>query len=96
MQMQGSPSRLFICQDHPHCARDCPMTEKLNALVMEEDNSDYDGGPSRVNPLQLLNAIKAENVVSQKGLMYVEVLINAKIICAMMEVGSSITSLPNE
>lgn len=78
----------FICQG-PHRARDCPKKEKLNALVTEEEETDSDGGPSRVNPLQLLNAIKAESDGPQKGLMYVKTLINKKVVYAMVDTGAS-------
>ena len=53
------PTGCFICTG-PHRARDCPKHEKLSALVIGDDkvNSDSDEGPSRVNPLQLLNVIR--------------------------------------
>lgn len=83
-----SYSGCFTCQ-RPHRARDCPKKEKLNPLVIEEDNSDSDGGPSRVNPLQLVNAIKTENGDAQKDLMYATTLINGKTVPAMMDTGAS-------
>lgn len=54
-----------------------------------EDNTDSDGGPRRLNPLQLLNAIKAENGEPQKGLMYVATLIKGKMVFTMMDTGAS-------
>lgn len=50
----------FIC-DGPHHAKDCPKREKLNAIVTknDKDGSDSDG-PTRVNPLQLLNTIHSD------------------------------------
>lgn len=57
--------------------------------MTKEDNSDSDDGPSRVNSLQLLNAIKAENGVPRKGLVYVAAPINGKMIFAMMDTGAS-------
>lgn len=47
----------------PHRAKDCPKREKLSALVAEgakEVESDSES-PTRVNPLQLLNAIHTES-----------------------------------
>ncbi|KAL5865808.1 hypothetical protein ACOSQ3_003322 [Xanthoceras sorbifolium] len=49
----------FICNG-PHRARDCPKKEKINALISQDVGDSDDAGPSRVNPLQLLNTILAE------------------------------------
>ena len=49
----------FICND-PHPARDFPKCEKLNAMVAEDKRGQSDEKvPSRVNPLQLQNALSA-------------------------------------
>ena len=65
------PSGCYIC-DGPRRARDCPKKERLNAL-MEEGGEDSEAEvPTRANPLQLLNAIRAE--ATHRGLMYVELL----------------------
>ena len=49
----------FICNG-PHRAKDCPKPEKLNAMVAEDEKGQSDEEvPSRVNPLQLLNALSA-------------------------------------
>lgn len=68
---------------------DCLKKKKFNALVTKEDNSDSDVGPSRVNSLQLLNAIKAENGISRKDLTYMTTLIKRKEIFVMMDTGAS-------
>ncbi|KAL0352295.1 UNVERIFIED_CONTAM: hypothetical protein Scaly_1618200 [Sesamum calycinum] len=56
----------------PHRARDCPKKEKLSALIAGDEQAE----PSRVNPLQLLNAIRHEKKSSVNGLMYVDVVVN--------------------
>ena len=49
----------FICNG-PHRARDCLKREKLNAIVAEDGSGQSDEEvPSRMNPLQLLNALSA-------------------------------------
>ena len=65
----------FICND-PHRAKDCPKPEKLNAMVAEDEKGQSDEEvPSRVNPLQLLNALSAGG--NSKGLSYVQVEMNS-------------------
>ena len=51
-QPPNKPTGCYICSG-PYRARDIPRREKLSALVTEDDkaNSDFDEGPSRVNPL---------------------------------------------
>ena len=65
------PSGCFIC-DGPHQARDCPRKEKLNATIAEDEENSGLEAPTRANPLQLLNVIRAD--VTHRGLMYVELL----------------------
>ena len=65
------PSGCFIC-DGPHRARDCPKKEKLNALRAEDGEDSGAEAPTRANPLQLLNAMRAE--ATHRGPMYVELL----------------------
>ena len=48
----------FLC-DGPHYARDCPKKEKLGALCAE-DEAEPSEAPTRMNPLQLLNALLTE------------------------------------
>ena len=64
-------SGCFIC-DGPHRARDCPKKEKLNALMADDGEDSGAEVPTRANPLQLLNAMRAES--THRGLMYVELL----------------------
>ena len=77
------PMGCFICNG-PHRAKDCPKSEKLSALVTVDDKASTDSySPSRVNPLQLLNAIGGENLL-HKTLMHVQVLINGIRVKAMV------------
>ena len=49
----------FICNG-PYHAKDYPKHEKLNAMVAEDGGGQSDEEfPSRVNPLQLLNVLRA-------------------------------------
>ena len=49
----------FIC-DGPHRVNDCPKREMLNAIVADGSREGSDSDITRVNPLQLLNAIRVE------------------------------------
>ncbi|KAL5775969.1 hypothetical protein ACOSP7_013526 [Xanthoceras sorbifolium] len=88
-QNKSTTQGCFICNG-PHRARDCPKKEKLNAL-MNQDVGDSDcAGPSRVNPLQLLNTISAEMQSSEcKGLMYVTAQVNGRDVRAMLDTGAT-------
>lgn len=59
------------------------VTNIKNLMLLNDSNSDDE--PSWGNPLQLLNAIKMENGLPQKGLMYVASLLNFKMVPAMMD-----------
>ena len=76
----------FIC-DGPHRARDCPKKEKLSAIRAEDGESSGSEAPMRANPLQLLNAIRAD--ATHKGLMYVELLIGGQKIVALVDSGAT-------
>ena len=80
------PSRCFIC-DGPHRARDCPKKEKLNALMAEDGEDSEAEVPTRANPLQLLNAMRAE--ATHRGLMYVELLNEGQKIVALVDSGAT-------
>ena len=67
----SSPSGCYI-YNGPHRARDCPKKEKFNAIIVEDGENNGSEVPTRVNPLQLLNAIQAK--ATHKGLMYFELL----------------------
>ena len=59
----------FICNG-PHRARDCLKCEKLNPMIAKDGSGQSDEEvPSRVNPLQLLNALRAGG--TSRGLSYV-------------------------
>ncbi|CAL5371561.1 unnamed protein product [Camellia sinensis] len=78
----------FIC-DGPHRAKDCPKREKLNAMVAEDGKGESDSeGPTRVNPLQLLNAIHVDKAPTT-GLMYVKVTLAGTDIAAMVDTGAT-------
>ena len=79
------PFGCFICIK-PHRARDCPKKENLNALIgVEEDHSESEI-PTRINPIQLLNAIRAK---THKGLMYVKLAIGAQKVVALVDSGAT-------
>ncbi|CAI9756164.1 unnamed protein product [Fraxinus pennsylvanica] len=66
-------------------AKDCPKREKLNALRLEGSDDSSDEAPTRVNPLQLVNAI----TTLQRGLMYVQVTIDGTEVLGMMDTGAT-------
>ncbi|KAL5744083.1 hypothetical protein ACOSQ2_027199 [Xanthoceras sorbifolium] len=79
----------FICNG-PHRTRDCPMKEKINALISQDAGDSDDAGLSQVNPLQLLNTILAEKQPSCcKGLMYVTAQVNGRDVWAMLDTGAT-------
>ena len=80
------PSGSYIC-DGPHRARDCPKKEKLNAIMAKDRENDEAEVPIIANPLQLLNAIRAE--VTHKGLMYVELLTGGHKIVPLVDSGAT-------
>ena len=88
MQQTTRPVGCFIC-NRPHRAKDYPKREKLSALVTADDKANTNSdSPSRVNPLQLLNAINGENQ-PQKTLMHVQVLFNGIRVKAMVDSGAT-------
>lgn len=82
----------FLCAG-PHRARDCPVREKLNAMVTQEgtDNEGEDDseGVTRVNPIQVINTIASLKGNGCKSLMYVTVGINGFIVRALLDTGAS-------
>ncbi|XP_044481390.1 uncharacterized protein LOC123207965 [Mangifera indica] len=86
-----TPSRqgggCFLCAG-PHRARDCPKREQLSALVAQEEKSTEDENP-RLNPIQLLNAVTAEQPAACKGLMYAWVEVNGQQVRAMLDTGAT-------
>ena len=83
------PTGCFI-YSAPHRARECPKREKLSALVtgVDKANSDSDEGPSRVNPLQLLNVICGQTI-APKFPMFVETFVNGVRVKAMVDSGAT-------
>lgn len=82
----------FICGG-PHRAVACPKKEKVSALTSHEDEDfdSVDEGPSRVNPMQLLNALAAKHS-SGRELLYVMVRVNGREVKAMINTGQQTTS----
>ena len=83
-------SGCFICNG-PHRARECPKREKLSALVAEEGpgNSDSEG-PSRFNPLQLINTLRSVKETSgNKSLMYFDAVVNNHPVLVMLDTGAT-------
>ncbi|XP_059663489.1 uncharacterized protein LOC132309170 [Cornus florida] len=92
---KGSSSRTkpnygcFICNG-PHRVRDCPKREKLSAIVADsKGDSDSESGPTRVNPLQMLNALTEEQSMELKGVMFIQVTLNGKEVLAMVDTGAT-------
>ncbi|XP_073105641.1 uncharacterized protein [Elaeis guineensis] len=79
-------SGCFICSG-PHRAKDCSKKERLNAVVEEGGRGD-EASPSRVNPLQLVNAMRAERSIPS-GLMYMKVRLGGKEMLAMADTGAT-------
>ncbi|KAL5996001.1 hypothetical protein ACLOJK_026074 [Asimina triloba] len=67
-----------------HFAKDCLKNEKVSALVIDEEHRE--DTPTRVNLLQLLNAITHEGIQSS-GLMYVPIVLNGHEVQAMVDTG---------
>ncbi|RVW96894.1 Transposon Tf2-8 polyprotein [Vitis vinifera] len=63
-----------------------PKKEKLNALIAAEEDNSESGTPTRMNPLQLLNAIRAE---THRGLMYVEMAMGGQKVVASVDSGTT-------
>ena len=80
------PSGCFIC-DGPRRARDCPRKEKFHAIIAKDGENSRSKAPTRANPLQLLNEIRAE--VTHKGLMCVELLTYGQKIVALVDSGAT-------
>ncbi|KAK4421846.1 hypothetical protein Salat_2135200 [Sesamum alatum] len=76
----------YLCNSD-HRMRDFPKWGKLNALVADTNNEEEEGGSTRVNPLQLLSALKEKPLPKHKGLMYVRVQLNGKEVMAMVDTG---------
>ena len=61
----------------------------MTTLVSREDKEDSNSdGPSRVNPLQLLNVIR-DQLAASKSLMFVQALVNGVRVKAMVDSGAT-------
>ncbi|KAG8366490.1 hypothetical protein BUALT_Bualt17G0085400 [Buddleja alternifolia] len=86
-EIDRSRKGCFICGGD-HRKRDFPKRSKLNALMAEDDDSGKDVGRSQVNPLQLLSTIQ-EKSTNHKGLMYVKIIVNGKVVMTMIDTGAT-------
>ncbi|GAV58890.1 gag-asp_proteas domain-containing protein [Cephalotus follicularis] len=80
-------SGCFICEG-PHRARDCPRRGALNAMMAQGENgvnADSEA-PTRVSPLQLINALRA---VPPSGLLYVNLRVQGQQVSAMVDTGAT-------
>uniref|UniRef100_A0A803N8G9 Uncharacterized protein n=1 Tax=Chenopodium quinoa TaxID=63459 RepID=A0A803N8G9_CHEQI len=75
-------------------ARDCPKKGKLGAMVAKEPELEKEDEevPICVNPLSLLNAVRATTTDPYVGLVYVDVRVNENDIKAMVNTGAPSTS----
>ncbi|KAG6479323.1 hypothetical protein ZIOFF_062786 [Zingiber officinale] len=93
----------FLCNG-PHFAKDCPKREKLNALLLGDQEDDYEQEVATlVNPLKLLNTIVAyeplelltnmseDMVRAHSQLLHVSVMLNRKSAYAMVDTGATHT-----
>ncbi|KAG6510926.1 hypothetical protein ZIOFF_028973 [Zingiber officinale] len=93
----------FLCNG-PHFAKDCPKREKLNALLLGDQEDDYEQEVATlVNPLKLLNTIVAyeplelltnmseDMVRAHSQLLHVSVMLNGKSAYAMVDTGATHT-----
>ncbi|KAK9151489.1 hypothetical protein Syun_009798 [Stephania yunnanensis] len=71
----------FIC-DGPHVAKDCPKREKLNAIVVDEQEV-------RMNPLQLINTVQGHKAGASVGLMFVEAQVNHQRVKVLIDTGAT-------
>ncbi|KAG6517981.1 hypothetical protein ZIOFF_021381 [Zingiber officinale] len=93
----------FLCNG-PHFAKDCPKREKLNTLLLGDQEDDYEQEVATlVNPLKLLNTIVAyeplelltnmseDMVRTHSQLLHVSVMLNRKSAYAMVDTGATHT-----
>ena len=79
------PFGCFIC-NRPHKVRDCPKKKKINVVIVANEENNESETPTRVNPLQLLNAIRVE---THKGLMYVKIAMGGQKFVALVGSGAT-------
>ncbi|GAV86380.1 gag-asp_proteas domain-containing protein, partial [Cephalotus follicularis] len=77
----------FICEG-PHRARDCPRRCALNTMMAQRENGGNTDSeaPTRVAPLQLINALRA---VPPSGLLYVNLRVQGQQVSAMVDTGAT-------
>ena len=77
----------FIC-DGLHRAKDCPKREALNAMVTNGSREGSNSDTTRVNPLQLLNAIHVEKT-TLATLMYIKLVFSGINVLGMVDRGAT-------
>ena len=82
------PRGCFLCGG-PHAMRDCPKAGSLNAICNEYESRSKQE-TENMGSLQLLNALNVKPTPStDKGLLYVEVLLNGRATKAMVDTGAT-------
>ena len=93
--VQLKPGGCFNCGG-PHRVRECPNRAKVNAMASLEEPDGADDGVSRMNPIQLLNALATKVPPPCKALMYVRVQVNGQDVRAMVDTGATNTFLADD
>ncbi|KAL6319864.1 hypothetical protein AAG906_036934 [Vitis piasezkii] len=75
-----------IATIRPHKVRDCPKKKKINVVIVANEENSESETPTRVNPLQFLNAIRVE---THKGLMYVKIAMGGQKFVALVGSGAT-------
>ncbi|KAF2320036.1 hypothetical protein GH714_022341 [Hevea brasiliensis] len=98
-----NPLKCFLC-DGPHRARECPTKSALSALKAifeeekkpeeveeEEDRESNDRDASAMGALRILGALEKQKptATTERGLMYVDLLINGKNARALVDTGAT-------
>ncbi|KAF2282496.1 hypothetical protein GH714_044019 [Hevea brasiliensis] len=98
-----NPLKCFLC-DGPHRARECPTKSALSALKAifeeekkpeeveeEEDRESNDLDASAMGALRILGALEKQKptATTERGLMYVDLLINGKNARALVDTGAT-------
>ncbi|KAF2299522.1 hypothetical protein GH714_032352 [Hevea brasiliensis] len=97
-----NPLKFFLC-DGPHWARECPTKSALSTLKAifeeekkpeeeeEEDRESNDRDASVMGALRILGALEKQKptATTERGLMYVDLLINGKNARALVDTGAT-------
>ncbi|CAI9112966.1 OLC1v1013481C1 [Oldenlandia corymbosa var. corymbosa] len=76
--------------DGPHLACDCPHKEKVTVIIASQGNDSDCETPFRVNPLQLLCAIRGiRALIVHNSLMYIKGCVNGLEVLPMFDCGGT-------